>query len=529
MAQYRSDFLVVGSGIAGLFFALKASRLGPVTILAKNEATLTATSMAQGGIASVTSQEDSFEKHVQDTLTAGAGLCHDDIVRLAVEQAPYRIQDLVDFGVEFNKLGNTQEFDLTLEAGHSQRRILHSFDQTGIAIQKALLAACRKNPSISILEHHTAVDLLIDKKINPLKLGPSQCLGAYVLNVKTNEVHTFLSRVTILATGGAGKVYLYTSNWDGATGDGIAIASRAGARIANMEFFQFHPTCLFHPQARNFLITEALRGEGAKLILQNGEEFMSKYHQKGALAPRDIVARAIDAEMKRTGQDCVYLDISFKPSEEIKARFPGVFERCLKYGVDITKQPIPIVPAAHYLCGGVLTNKNGETDIRRLFAIGETACTGLHGANRLASNSLMEATVFAHNAVEFIEEHLLDFPEIDMKVRDWDIGTATPPDELVVVAHNWDEIRRLMWNYVGIVRSTKRLLRAQSRIRVLQEEIKEYYWHHTVTRDLLELRNIALVAELIIESALLRKESRGIHYMIDYPQSDDSFKKDTIL
>jgi L-aspartate oxidase len=525
---FNTDFLVLGSGIAGLFFALKASEIGEVLVLAKGSADSTATSMAQGGIASVTGKEDSFEDHIKDTLEAGAGLCHKDIVEMAVNGAPPRIQDLISYGVPFDR-DIQNEFDLTREGGHSQRRILHSFDQTGLAIQNALLLACKKNPRIKIMEKQMAIDLILDKKIKPYSLGRAKTLGAYVLDINTNEVNTVLSRFTILATGGAGKVYLYTSNWDGATGDGIAMAKRAGARVANMEFLQFHPTCLYHPHARNFLITEALRGEGAKLILADGQEFMGKYHKLGSLAPRDIVARAIDAEIKKSGAECVYLDVSFKNAEEIKHRFPGVYERCLKFGIDITKQPIPVVPAAHYLCGGVLTDKNGQTDIGRLFAIGETACTGLHGANRLASNSLMEATVFANNCALHLKEIFSKTKTLDLNVAHWNIGNAVNPDEMIVVAHNWDEIRRLMWNYVGIVRSTKRLERAKHRIGVLQNEIKDYYINYRVNRDLLELRNIALTAELIIDSALWRKESRGIHYTLDYPNSDPAFLRDTII
>jgi L-aspartate oxidase len=524
----QADFLVVGSGIAGLFFALKASAHGKVTILAKGKSDATATSMAQGGIASVTSEEDTFKDHVQDTLVAGAGLCHKDIVEMAVSQAPERIQDLVNYGVKFDRNGS-EGFDLTREGGHSQKRILHSFDQTGNAIQQGLLKACANNPNIKIIENQMAIDLILDKKVDPTRIGPPTALGLYVLDTQTNKVKTCLARFTILATGGAGKVYLYTSNWDGATGDGIAIARRAGARVADMEFLQFHPTCLYHPQARNFLITEAMRGEGAKLILENGKEFMSKYHKLGSLAPRDIVARAIDAEMKKSGKECVYLDMTHKNPEEVRSRFPGVYERCLKFGIDITKQPIPVVPAAHYLCGGLLTDKFGRTDISRLFAIGETACTGLHGANRLASNSLMEATVFAHNCAEYLREQISSTPILNLPVREWNPGAAVDPDEMIVVSHNWDEIRRLMWNYVGIVRSTKRLERAKHRIKVLQEEIKEYYYNYRVNRDLLELRNIALIAELIIDSALWRKESRGIHYTLDYPEQDPAFLKDTII
>ncbi len=524
--SHSSDFLVVGSGIAGLFFALKAAELGEVTVLAKDSATQTATAMAQGGIASVTSEDDSFENHVRDTLTAGAGLCKKEIVEMCVAQAPARIQDLIKFGVQFDKISG--EFDLTKEGGHSHRRILHSFDQTGLAIQKALLSACAANPRIKIIENQMAVDLILERKLNPFASGAGACLGSYVLNLKTGSVETYVAKHTVLATGGAGKVYLYTSNWDGATGDGIAMAKRAGCRVANMEFLQFHPTCLFHPNARNFLITEALRGEGAELIDFQGRAFMKEYHSLGSLAPRDIVARAIDSEMKKSGQDCMYLDISFKNAEETKKRFPGVYDRCMKFGIDITAQPIPIVPAAHYLCGGIITNENGETDLKGLFALGENSCTGLHGANRLASNSLMEATVFAHNALDYIRSHM-GKNQVQVKVAPWNSGEATDLDEMIVISHNWDEIRRLMWNYVGIVRSDKRLDRAQHRIKSLQDEIKGYYWNFKVNKDLLELRNIALIAELVIDSAVSRKESRGIHFNIDYPFLDPAFQHDTII
>ncbi|MBK9294620.1 MAG: L-aspartate oxidase [Oligoflexia bacterium] len=516
----KTDFLVVGSGLAGLFFALKAARFGEVVVLAKDSVSSTSTSMAQGGIASVTSRDDSFDNHIQDTLLAGAGLCKKDIVEMCVGQAPDRIQDLINFGVNFDK--TSQGFELTREGGHSHRRILHSFDQTGLAIQNALISACKKNPKIKILENQMAVDLILSK-------DKSSCIGSYVLDLKTSSVQSFVARATVLATGGAGKVYLYTSNWDGATGDGIAMAKRAGCKIANMEFLQFHPTCLFHRDARNFLISEALRGEGAVLKDHKGYAFMKDYHALGNLAPRDIVARAIDSEMKKSGHDFVYLDITFKKPEETKKRFPGVYEKCLKFGIDITKDLIPVVPAAHYLCGGILTDAFGKTNLHGLFALGENACTGLHGANRLASNSLMEATVFAHNACEYLSKNFKDYTFINEDVLPWDSGNAVDLDEMIVVAHNWQEVRQLMWNYVGIVRSNKRLKRAKQRIAMLSDEIKEYYWNFKVNKDLLELRNIALIAELTIDSALMRKESRGIHYNIDYPKLDSNFAHDTII
>jgi len=529
---HHTAYLVIGSGLAGLFFALKTAEFAKVTVLSKAKSMDSATALAQGGIASVASDEDTFEDHIRDTIVAGTGLCHEDVVRLCVEEAPHRIQNLIDFGVLF-------EGDLTREGGHSHRRIFHSFDQTGLAIQTALVAAARKHPNITLLENRMAIDLILDTKLRDqiafpqgTATGyepPAQCLGAYILNMDTNQVETWTAHATVLATGGAGKVYLYTSNWEGATGDGIAIAKRAGCRVANMEFLQFHPTCLYHPQARNFLITEAMRGEGAELKLADGTSFMKKYHPMGSLAPRDIVARAIDAEIKRTGSDCVYLDARHMPREELKHRFPVIFERCLSLGIDISRDPIPVVPAAHYLCGGILTDKNGRTDVQRLFAVGENACTGLHGANRLASNSLMEATVFSERASRFIREHNVEFTEITLKPHPWNPGKAVELDEMIVVSHNWDEVRRLMWNYVGIVRSDKRLERALHRIEMLQTEIREYYWNFKVEKNLLELRNIALVAELMIRSALSRKESRGIHYNIDYPETKPEFAHDTVL
>lgn len=517
--KVASDFLVIGSGIAGLSFALQAARHGTVVLVTKREVTESATNYAQGGIATVFSQEDSFDAHVEDTLVAGAGICHEDVVRMVVEEGPKVIRNLIEWGVQFTQSGD--DFDLTREGGHSQRRILHADDVTGREIERALVAAVQQNPNIKLYEHHIAIDLISTAKVTRRRSKPNRCLGAHVLDIASNEVKTFRAKITLLATGGAGKVYLYTCNPDVATGDGVAMAYRAGATIANMEFMQFHPTTLFHPHAKSFLISEAVRGEGAILRRRDGTAFMEKYHKLKDLAPRDIVARAIDNEMKTYGDDCVYLDITHKDPEYVKNRFPNIYQTCLEFGLDMTKEGLPVVPAAHYLCGGVLVDKNGETDVTHLYAIGEVACTGLHGANRLASNSLLEAAVYAgrayKRAIEELKENNFDFPEIP----EWDAGTATDSDEMVVVSQNWDEIRRSMSNYVGIVRSDRRLERAMHRIRMIQREIDDYYWDFKVTSDLIELRNIATVAELIIKCALQRRESRGLHYTIDYPERDD--------
>ncbi len=523
------DYLVLGSGIAGLSFALEAAAHGDVLIVTKRARDEANTKYAQGGIAAVLAEGDSFEAHVKDTMVAGVGLNHPEAVEVCVREAPERIAMLHKVGARLDlaegarPAGADPDYDLHLEGGHSARRIVHAADMTGREVERALLEAIDKNPRIRVLEEHMGVDLITLAKYG----GPEVCVGAYVLDIGAGKVITVLARATVLATGGAGKVYLYTTNPDVATGDGVAMAYRAGAEVANMEFYQFHPTALFHPQAKRFLISEALRGEGAVLRRRDGTPFMKEYDARQELAPRDVVARAIDMEMKRSGEEFVLLDITDKKPDFVRERFPGIYAECLRYGVDITQEPIPVVPAAHFQCGGVTTNLKGRTTIPGLWAIGECAHTGLHGANRLASNSLLEGLVFGHRAALALATEIdrtVAWPE----VPSWDVGEAGTSDEAVVITQNWDEIRRLMWNYVGIVRSDKRLRRAERRIALLQDEIAEYYWKYFVTRDLLELRNIATVAQLIVECATARRESRGLHYTIDYPELDPKGARDVV-
>ncbi len=523
MREY--DFIIVGSGAGGLSAALHAAEHGKVCILTKRTAAESNSSWAQGGIACVQSEGDSIEQHVSDTLVAGAGLCKEEAVRTIVTEGPQRIEEVINWGVHFDqreaKDGHL-EFDLTREGGHTKRRVLHARDATGKELTEKLIAAVKANANIEILENHFAIDLITTAKLG--FVSEDRVLGLYVLDEISGEVAAFRSDRVILATGGCGRVYLYTTNPSIATGDGVAMAWRAGAAISNMEFIQFHPTCLYHPQKRSFLITEAMRGEGARLIGKDGKDFMPKYDKRGTLAPRDVVARAIDTEIKRTGGPCVYLDISHKPREFVLEHFPNIYEACLSVGLDITKERIPVVPAAHYQCGGVLTDVNGATSIRGLCAVGEVGCTGLHGANRLASNSLLECLVISARAVKHMMQKLpLGRPVAQIyDIPAWKTGNAVDVDELVVIYHNWDEIRRLMWDYVSIVRTSKRLQRAAARLRNLKREVQEFYWNFKVTSELLELRNLVETASLIVECAIRRHESRGLHYTLDYPVLDES-------
>jgi len=537
----KTDFLIIGSGAAGLTFALKVADFGSVALVTKKGIMDSNTAKAQGGIASVFGTLDSFDLHIQDTISSGDGICNREVVEMVVKNGPDRIRELIDYGVRFDLSGKertkqaSQRLDLGREGGHSQKRIVHAQDMTGMELERVLVSHVRNHKNITLFENHIAIDLItVSTRMTRGLITTTHedaCCGAYALDTQSNRVKTFCAKITLLATGGAGKVYLYTSNPDIATGDGIAMGYRAGATVANLEFVQFHPTCLFHPDAKNFLISEAVRGEGAILIDASGNRFMEKYDAQKELACRDVVARAIDKELKKSGDDSVFLDISHKSPDVVIKRFPNLYEKCLAFGIDMTRQSIPIVPAAHYICGGVATDMLGRTDIQRLYAIGETACTGLHGANRLASNSLIEALVYAHTAAKQAVKdiRILDFGSIP-DPPPWDEVGTTDSDEVIMVSHNWDEIRRLMWNYVGIVRSNKRLARAKRRIESIQKEIHEYYWDFKVSSDLIELRNIATVAELIIKCARHRKESRGLHYNIEYPQRDDKrWQKDTVL
>ena len=519
------DFLVVGGGAAGLSFALEASAHGSVLVLTKRQRSEGSTQYAQGGIASVLAEDDSPDLHVQDTLVAGAGLCKREAVEVTVREGPERIRWLLSLGAEFDREA-AGRLHLTREGGHTRRRIAHAKDATGREIERTLLQACADR-EVRIVEDQVTVDLVTSSKAG--LGGPNRVLGAYVLDRASGDILPVSAGATVLATGGAGKVYLYTTNPDVATGDGVAMAYRAGAAIANMEFFQFHPTCLYHPQAKNFLISEALRGEGGILRNAAGEAFMVRYDARKELAPRDIVARSIDAEVKRRGDDCAFLDMTHLPKSFLLEHFPNIYATCKEFGVDMAVQPIPVVPAAHYQCGGVVTDLMGRTTLPRLYAIGEVSCTGLHGANRLASNSLLEAVVFGRRAALRGADELPEASGPRPKLPEWNPGDALDPEEGVVVAHNWDEVRRLMWNYVGIVRTMKRLDRARTRIKVLREEIREYYWQYKVTPDLVELRNLADVAMLIVECARQRKESRGLHYLLDHPKTDERWARDTVI
>jgi L-aspartate oxidase len=542
MTDIKTDVLVIGSGIAGLMYAIKVAEHGTVALVTKKAAMDSSTNLAQGGIASVFGSTDSFDMHIDDTLASGDGLCNRDVVARVVKAGPARITELMQMGVQFNLnqdkadgRGAPPAFDLGREGGHSQNRIVHAHDMTGQEVERVLVDQARNHPNITFYENHMAVDLItLSTRMQRGMVTTTHedyCCGAYVLERSTRQVKTFAAHVTLLATGGAGKVYRYTSNPDIATGDGVAMAYRAGVTIANMEFVQFHPTCLYHPEAKNFLISEAVRGEGGVLLDAAGNAFMAAYDPLKDLACRDKVARAIDTELKKSGDASVFLDITSQKAAFIKERFPNIYAKCFSLGIDITKEPIPVVPAAHYMCGGVATDIYGRSDIQHLYVVGETACTGLHGANRLASNSLLEALVYAAAAaqntiIDLQSSHFNPLPEPAV----WDDMGAGDSDEMIMVTHNWDEIRTLMWNYVGIVRSDKRLERAQRRIEFIQQEIHDYYWNFKVTPDLIELRNIAVVAELIIKCALHRKESRGLHYTLQYPQRDDRrWLKDTVL
>jgi len=523
------DVLIIGSGASGLGLALRLGEACRVAVIAKRGLQEGNTYYAQGGISAVLDVRDSIQSHVEDTLEAGAGLCDPEIVRMVVTEGKENVDWLLEQGVEFTRDADSpagKSYHLTREGGHTHRRVVHSGDATGRAVETRLVDKIQGRPNVDLFDNHIAIDLITGSKLGH---ADNRCYGAYVLNRIKGRVETFRARSVVLATGGASKVYLFTTNPDVSTGDGIAMAWRAGCRVANMEFIQFHPTCLYHPRAKSFLISEAVRGEGGRLLLPDGTRFMPAFDKRAELAPRDIVARAIDHEMKRLGADCVFLDISHKPADFIKTHFPTIHARCLEFGIDITKEPIPVVPAAHYTCGGVITDRNAQTDIPGLYVVGETAYTGLHGANRMASNSLLECMVFGRLASEAISNELADAPAVP-EVVPWDESRVTDSDEEVVVSHNWDELRRFMWDYVGIVRSNKRLERAKRRVNMLRREIIDYYSNFRVSNDLLELRNLVEVADLIIRSAKRRRESRGLHYTLDFPKRDDTGqRKPTVL
>ncbi len=528
----KSDFLIIGSGIAGLYSAILLSKQGTVAIVTKKHKAESNTNYAQGGIASVFDPDDSFDQHIKDTMYAGAGLCKKDAVQLIVEEGPHHINELFRLGVPFDK-NQTGKFDLGREGGHKFHRIVHVKDHTGRDVETILLDQIKENPNISIYEDHVAIDLITEHHIFetvPAAENKLSCWGAYVLNSKTQKVHKFTAKATILSSGGCGQVYRHTSNPDIATGDGVAMCYRAGAPIANMEFMQFHPTTLYHPEADSFLISEAVRGFGGILINKAGEDFMPNYHEMASLAPRDIVARAIDTELKKRGDSSVFLDVTHKNPEETKKRFPLIYDKCMNFKIDITKEPIPVVPAAHYSCGGVVTDLKAKTNIKGLFACGEVACTGVHGANRLASNSLLEALVFAFKACESATEFVSNNNFIFPRIPHWDDAGTFNSEEWVLISHDKLEIKNLMWDYVGIVRSNLRLERALSRIRLIRQEVENFYRRTTVTENLVELRNLATVSQLIIQSALMRRESRGLHYTTDYTKTnDEEYLQDTII
>jgi L-aspartate oxidase len=532
--ERSTPILVIGSGVAGMWFALRAAEHARVWILTKTVPEESNSRYAQGGIAAVWHASDSYEQHVDDTLVAGAGLCRRDAVEVTVREGPDRVRELIGLGTQFTRSDDDPEtYDLHREGGHSHRRILHADDMTGAEMVRALGRRCAEHPNIELLDHRMVVDLITRSWLArrtggiPPEPGEDEVVGAYVLDLRTGDVEVVRADVVVIATGGAGKVYKYTTNPDIATGDGLAMAWRAGARIANMEFIQFHPTCLYHPKVKNFLISEALRGDGGKLIGPDGRRFMDRYDERAELAPRDIVARAIDEEIKRRGLDCVYLDMRHLDESELRRRYPNIYARLAELGIDMAVDPIPVVPAAHYTCGGVQTDLNGESSVRNLFAVGESACTGLHGANRLASNSLLEALVFSHRAAALI--HTRVKRSEPLALPPWDVGRAVDSDELVVIRHTWEEIRRFMWNYVGIVRTHRRLKRARRRVTMVREEIESYYWDFKLTGELVELRNLATVADIIVRSALKRRESRGLHYTLDFPDSDPRFIRDTVV